>query len=99
MEEIGLLDEVRVVKPEPRTRRLIPDEEQLAEIELTQASVAFANAIAKAATTRDAADVEDAQELEVKLVNLFFAGNGSHVTRQAWRWYRKRLLYQHRAES
>lgn len=50
MEEVGLFDEVRVVKPKPGSGTLISDEVQLAQIELTEASVAFVNAIAKAAT-------------------------------------------------
>jgi hypothetical protein len=99
MGEISLFDEVRVVKLKPRSHRMISDEEQLAQIELTEASVAFANANAKAATTREPADIEEAQELEVKLVNLFFAGGGSDLIRQAWRCYRRRLLYHHRVEG
>lgn len=99
MEEVGLFDEVRVVKPKRGSGTLISDDLQLAQIELTEASVAFANAIAKAATTREPSDEEEAQELEVKLVNLFFAGNRGDLMRHAWRCYRRRLLYHHRAEG
>lgn len=91
--EVGLFDEVKVV------RRLIPDEEQLAEIEFNETQIAFANAKAKATNTKEPADAEEAQELEVKLVNLFFAGSSNPVLRRAWAAYRRRLLYHNRAES
>jgi len=91
--EVGLFDEVKVV------RRLISDEEQLAEIVFNEAQIAFANAKAKAYTTKEPADMHEAQELEVKLVNLFFAGSRSPALRTAWAAYRRRLLYHHRAES
>jgi hypothetical protein len=81
------------------TRRFISDEEQMYELDLLDASTAFADAKAKAATTKKPADLEEAQELEVKLVNLFFNGDPDPALRCAWAAYRQRLLFHHRAEG
>jgi len=81
------------------TRRFISDEEQIYELDLLEASIAFANATARAATTKEPADMEEAQELEVKLVNLFFNGDPNPALRRAWAAYRRRLLFHHRVES
>ena len=64
-----------------------------------EASIAFANAEARAATTKEPADMEEAQELEVKLVNLFFKGDPNPALRRAWAAYRRRLLLHHRVEG
>jgi hypothetical protein len=81
------------------TRRLISDEEQIHELDLLEASIAFASAKARAATTREPADIEEAQEREVKLVNLFFNRDPNPALRRAWAAYRRRLLFDHRAEG
>jgi hypothetical protein len=52
-----------------------------------------------AATTKEPADMEEAQELEVKLVNLFFKGDPNPALRRAWAAYRHRLLFHHRVEG
>jgi hypothetical protein len=81
------------------TRRLVSDEERMYELDLLEASIAFANAKARAATTKEPADMEEAQELEVKLVNLFFKGDPNPALRRAWAAYRHRLLFHHRVEG
>jgi hypothetical protein len=81
------------------SRRFITDEEQLAQIELTEASAAFTNAIAGRRPPESLPMWRRHGTLRVKLVNLFLARNGSDLVRQAWHWYRRRLLYHHRAEG
>jgi hypothetical protein len=81
------------------TRQFISDDEQMYELDLLEASIAFANAKAKAAITKEPADIEEAQELEVKLVNLFFNGDPDPTLRRAWAAYRRRLLFHHRADG
>lgn len=83
--EIGMLDEVKVVR-----RPLIPDDVQLEEIEFVEASIAFANAHNSG---------RECTELEVDLLNRFMKGSRSRQIRHAWVAYRKRLLFRHRRES
>jgi hypothetical protein len=71
-------------------RRLIPDQQQLSEIELVEASIAFANAENSG---------RDATELEVALLNKFMKGETSPLMHKAWSCYRRRLLLHHRKES
>jgi len=80
-----MLDEIRVVR-----NLLIPDEQQLEEIEFMAASIAFANAQNSG---------KDATELEVDLLNRFMKGETSPLMRRAWAAYRRRLLHHHGSES
>ncbi len=82
--EIGLFDEVKVVRP------LIPDGVQLEEIEFVEASIRFANAHNSG---------QESNEFEVELLNRFMKGETSPLMRRAWCAYRRRLLYHHRRES
>ena len=81
------------------TRQFVSDEEQIYELDLLEASIAFANATERAATTKEPAEMDEAQELEVKLVNLFFNGDPNPALRRAWAAYRRRLLFDHRVKG
>lgn len=90
--EIGLFDEVKV------TRRLIPDEQQLAEIEFNEAQEAFCEASVKWTDTREQSALEKVTEAEVKLLHAFCRGDDRPIMRRAWAAYRRRLLFKHRCE-
>jgi len=82
--EIGLFDAVKIVRP------LIPDEVQIEEIELVEASIRFANAHNSG---------QESSEFEIALLNRFMRGETNPLMQRAWCAYRRRLLYHHRRES
>jgi hypothetical protein len=90
--EIGLFDEVRVV-------RLIPDEQQLADIEFNEAQEFFCEASCRFHDTKQQDAMEVMTEAEVRLMNAFFARDPNPMLRKAWAAYRRRLLFKHRRES
>ena len=90
--EIGLFDELKVV-------RLIPDEQQLDDIEFAEAQEAFCEASCQWRDTKRPGAMEKVTEAEVRLLNAFFAGDPNPMLRKAWAAYRRRLLFKHRRES
>ena len=90
--EMRLLDEVKAV-------RLIPDEEQLAEIEFKEAQEAFCEASCRFHDTKQQHAMESMTEAEVRLLNAFISGSENPVMLKAWAAYRRRLLFRHRRES
>ena len=89
---MGVSDEVKVV-------RLIPDEEQLAEIEFNEAQEAFCEASCTFHDTKQQHAMESMTKAEVRLLNAFTNGSSNPVILQAWAAYRRRLLFRHRRES
>ena len=90
--QMGLFDEARVV-------RLIPDEEQIAEIEFKEAQEAFCEASCRFHDTKQQHAMELMTEAEVRLLNAFMYRSDSPVMLKAWAAYRRRLLFRHRRES
>ena len=90
--ETGLFDGVKVV-------RLIPDEQQLAEIEFNEAQQAFCEASCRFHDTKQQDAMEVMTEAEVRLLNAFMNGSDNAVMLKAWAAYRRRLLFRHRRES
>ena len=90
--EIGLFDEVKVV-------RLIPDEQQLADIEFNEAQEAFCEASCRFHENKQQDAMEVMTEAEVRLLNAFISGSDNPVMLKAWAAYRRRLLFHHRRES
>ena len=89
---MGMLDEVKAV-------RLIPDEEQLAEIEFNEAQESFCAATCRFHDTKQQHAMEVMTQAEVRLLNAFMNGSGNPVMLKAWAAYRRRLLFRHRRES
>lgn len=89
---MGLLDELKIV-------RLIPDEEQLAEIEFNEAQEAFCTASCRFHDTKQQDAMESMTEAEVRLLNAFMNGSDNPLMLKAWAGYRRRLLFRHRRES
>lgn len=90
--ETGLFDEVKVV-------RLIPDEQQLQEIEFNEAQEAFCEASCRFHETKQPNAMEVMTEAEVRLLNAFMNGSDNPVMLKAWAAYRRRLLFNHRRET
>jgi len=90
--EIGLFEEVRVL-------RLIPDEQQLADIEFNEAQQAFCEASCRFHDTKQQYAMEVMTEAEVRLLNAFMNGSDSPIMVKAWAAYRRRLLFRHRREG
>jgi len=90
--EMGLLDEGKLV-------RLIPDEQQLADIEFNEAQEAFCEASCRFHDTIQQNAMEVMTEAEVRLLNAFMKGSDNPVMLKAWAAYRRRLLFSHRRES
>ena len=90
--EMGLLDEGKLV-------RLIPDEQQLADIEFNEAQEAFCEACCRFDDTKQQDAMEVMTEAEVRLLNAFMNGSENPVMLKAWAAYRRRLLFRHRRES
>ena len=90
--EIALFDEVKVV-------RLISDEQQIEEIEFSEAQEQFCSAACRWHDTKQPCAIEEVTEAEVRLLNAFFAGNPNPMLRKAWAAYRRRLLFKHRCET
>jgi len=90
--EIGLFDAVKVV-------RLIPDEQQIEEIEFAEAQEAFCAAACRWHDTKQPDAMEKLTEAEVRLLNAFFTGDTNPMLRRAWAAYRRRLLFKHKCES
>jgi len=90
--EIGLFDEVKVV-------RLISDEQQLADIEFNEAQEAFCEASCRFHDTKQQDSMEKMTEAEVRLLNVFMAGSDKPIMLRAWAAYRRRLQFRHRRES
>jgi hypothetical protein len=88
---IGLLDEVKIVR--------ISDEEQLADIEFSEAQRAFCEASCRLHDTRQQDAMEKVAEAEVRLLNAFVNRSDNPVMLKAWAAYRRRLLFHHRKES
>jgi len=78
---------------------LIPDEQQLAEIEFNEAQEAFCEASCRFHDTKQQAAMEVMTEAEVRLLNAFMKGSNTPVMLKAWAAYRRRLLFRHRRES
>jgi len=89
---IGLFDEVKVV-------RLIPDEQQIEEIEFWEAQEQFCSAACRWHDTKQPCAMEAKQEAEVRLLNAFFNREDSPIMRKAWAAYMRRLIFKHRCES
>ena len=89
---MGLLDEVKIV-------RLIPDEQQLSEIEFNEAQDAFCAATCRFHDTKEQDAMEVMTEAEVRLLKAFMSGSENPVMLKAWAAYRRRLLFRHRRES
>ena len=89
-----MLDEIRVVK-----NPLISDEEQLAEIEFSEAQEAFYKASCLCHDTERQDTMEQLTECEVRLLNAFCRGEDNPILLKAWAAYRRRLLFHHRKES
>jgi hypothetical protein len=90
--EIGLFDEVKVV-------RLIPDEQQIAELEFVEAQEAWCAAACRAAECPSVQTAMQKTEAEVTLVNRFMAGSKKPLMRRAWSAYYYRLTHHHRSEA
>jgi hypothetical protein len=90
--EMGLLDQVKLA-------RLIPDEQQLADIEFNEAQEGFCEASCRFNDTKQQNAMEVMTEAEVRLLNAFMNGSDSSVMVKAWAAYRRRLLFRHRRES
>ncbi len=90
--EVGLFEEVEV-------GRLIPDEQQLADIEFNEAQEAFCEACCRFHDTKQQDAMEVMTEAEVRLLNAFMNGSNHPVMLKAWAAYRRRLLFRHRRES
>jgi hypothetical protein len=89
---MGRLDEVKVV-------RLIPDEQQLAEIEFNEAQEAFCAATCRFHDTKQQDAMEVMTEAEVRLLNAFMNGSDNPVMLKAWAAYRRRLMFRDRQDS
>jgi len=68
--EIGLFDEVKEV-------RLIPDAQQIEEIEFWEAQEEFCSAACRWHDTKQPDAMEKVTEAEVRLLNAFFAGDSN----------------------
>jgi len=79
--------------------RFISDEEQLQEIEFTEAQEGFCAAACRWADTKEPCAMEGMHETEVRLLNAFFCGEDKPIVRKAWAAYKRRLLFKHRCES
>ena len=84
---------------EVKVARLIPDEEQLAEIEFNEAQEAFCAASCRFHDTKQQNAMEKMTEAEVRLLNAFMNGSGNPVMLKAWAAYRRRLMFHHRREG
>jgi hypothetical protein len=90
--EIGLFDEVKVVS--------ISDEEQLAELEFSEAQKQYCEASCRWHDTKQEQHaMERVTEAEVRLLNAFMGGSDEPIMLRAWAAYRRRLLYHHRREG
>jgi len=89
--EIGLFDPVKIVR--------ISDEDQVAELEFSEAQDEFCSAACRWHDTKEPSSLENMVECEVKLLNSFCRGENSPIILKAWAAYRRRLLYHHRKES
>ena len=83
---------------EVKLARLIPDEEQLADIEFNEAQEAFCAASCRFHETKQQNAMEKMTEAEVRLLNAFMNGSENPVMLTAWAAYRRRLLFRHRPE-
>ena len=90
--EMGLLDEGKLV-------RLIPDEQQLADIEFNEAEEAFCEASCRFHDTKQQNAMEVMTKAEVRLLYAFMNGSDNPVMLKAWAAYRRRLRFRHRRES
>lgn len=90
--EIGKFEEVKVV-------RLIPDEQQLADIEFNEAQEAFCKASCRFHENKQQGAMDKVTEAEVRLLNAFMNGSDNPVMFKAWAAYRRRLLFRHRRET
>ncbi len=89
--ERGPLGEVKVA-------RLIPDEQQLAEIEFNEAQEAFCEASCRFHDTKQQDAMQKMTEAEVRLLNAFINGSNNPIMVKAWAAYRRRLMFRHRRE-
>ncbi len=89
--ERGPLGKVKVA-------RLIPDEQQLAEIEFNEAQEAFCEASCRFHDTKQQDAMQKMTEAEVRLLNAFINGSNNPIMVKAWAAYRRRLMFRHRRE-
>jgi hypothetical protein len=94
MEEIGLSDEVKIVK-----NPLISDEQQIEELEFAEAQEAWCAAACRAVDCPSVQTAMQKTEAEVTLVNRFMAGSKNPLMRRAWSAYFYRLTHHHRREA
>jgi hypothetical protein len=79
--------------------RLKSDEEQIAELEFSDAQTAFCEASCRWHDTKQQDAMEQLTEAEVRLLNVFMNGSDDPVMLKAWAAYRRRLQFRHRRES